>query len=413
MLGACQPATATSTDATITTSGSATTGSESTATSTDSGKPDDDAETSGSSADDDTTSSGAPEVGSTRASDSSASSGGGPQCPRSLAFEPVVPTVVLVIDQSLSMQEPFTDSTRWDTLKGALMDPVDGIVPNLQDELRFGITFYTNDGLSECPQLEEVAPAIMNFERIAELYDRLYPAHQTPTGDSLTMVTNALLADPFPGPKTIVLATDGEPDTCEQPDPNEGQEESIAAARGAFAAGIPTYVIAVGLDISLQHLQDLANAGAGIEPPEAVLAVAAAEDEGTGSSTAGDEGGTSGSGSDTDGTGGESSTGGEPGPEGENAEYYVTEDREELVVAFQAIIGEVRQCSYVLAESIVPGRGTGTVTLNGDVLPFNGNHGWRIHGSNRIELVGNACEAVRAGPVELSIAFDCAALGED
>lgn len=416
--GICQSATPEGTEHPTTTGSTTSTSSDTEASGASTGSAKDPEGTTGTSAssDEDEGSSAGSDTTSTGDAGSSESADPGPQCPRDVRIEPVIPTIVLLVDQSLSMRDPFMDSTRWETLKNVLMNPEDGVVANLQDELRFGIAFYTNDGVSECPQLEEVAPAFMNFEAISELYDRLAPAHQTPTGDSLTQITNALLDDPFPGPRAIVLATDGEPDTCEQPDPNEGQEESISAARAAFSAGIRTHVIAVGLDISLQHLQDLANAGAGVVPPEPdgdSDTDGGSDTDGSSSSSGGDDGTGTDTGADSDDTdGGESSDSGAEPPV-EDAKYYVTEDRAGLAAAFQEIIGEVRPCSYSLAESVIPGRGTGTVTLDGEVLPFNRVHGWRLNGAHEIELLGNACAAALAGPVEVSAQFDCAAFGEE
>ena len=80
----------------------------------------------------------------------------------------------------------------------------------------------------------------------------------------MQVVIQMLLADTEAQKRILVLATDGEPDTCEQPKPNEGQQESIDAAAHAYANGIPVYVIGIGDDVGMEHLQDVANAGAGV-----------------------------------------------------------------------------------------------------------------------------------------------------
>ena len=51
------------------------------------------------------------------------------------------PVVTLVIDGSGSMCAPFGGSTRWTTLRSALMDP-DGIVTRLQGGVSFGMALY-------------------------------------------------------------------------------------------------------------------------------------------------------------------------------------------------------------------------------------------------------------------------------
>jgi len=363
------------------------------------------------------------------------SSTGGPdgsstglECPRSLLIHPIVPTVILLIDQSLSMRDPFESSTRWSTLQNALMDASDGIVPTLQGEVRFGISFYTSFNGSaggECPLLEEVAPSITNYDAIQELYDRMSPQHQTPTGDSISAITQTLLADTFPGPKAIVLATDGEPDTCEMPDPNLGQGESIAAAQYAFSMDIPTFVISVGNDISLQHLQDLANAGAGLPvdlPDDGGSSSGSSSGDGseTGSSSTGDllaeassSTGTGGE-ADTDassssGVGSSSESGDETGGGEMNAKYYVPEDRDALAAAFREIVTDIRPCTYLLEDPIEGGGANTRITLNGDVIPFGYADGWQIRSPNEIELVGAACQAALAGPVEITAEIVCGA----
>lgn len=358
-------------------------------------------------------------------------------CPRLIEASPVIPTVVLLVDQSYSMWEPFRDTTRWAALQNALMDPESGIVPALQSSVRFGISFYTSfNGFEggECPLLEEVAPSIMNSADIEALYSDLTPQHQTPTGESIAAITTTLLADPFPGPKIIVLATDGEPDTCDMPDPNLGQDESVAAARAAFEGGIQTFVISVGNDISLEHLQNLANAGAGIHDADDTGAgegtgtgggsgtsgetdtgtsTGALDDSGTstGGSTETDEstgaGASTGSGFGT-GSGGDTESGTESSSD---AKYYVPEDRDALVAAFQEIIGQIRPCTYSLEDAVVPGRGEGVMTIGGETVPFNDPNGWRVNGPLEIELLGDTCESALVDAPEISVEFSCDALG--
>jgi hypothetical protein len=53
----------------------------------------------------------------------------------------VTPTVWLVVDGSGSMGERFADSSRWETLRSALMAP-DGVVATLQNAVRFGLVIY-------------------------------------------------------------------------------------------------------------------------------------------------------------------------------------------------------------------------------------------------------------------------------
>jgi hypothetical protein len=167
---------------------------------------------------------------------------------------PQTPTLVLLVDQSLSMDADFGGDTRWNIITDVLIDPDTGIVPQFAAAMRLGLTLYTSiDGNTtgnECPMLTEVAPALDNAAPIEMVMSMAVPVGETPTGESIDVVWQQLDALDVPGRKYIVLATDGEPDTCELPDPEQGQEESVAAAAAAYEAGIPTYVLSVGTDTS-------------------------------------------------------------------------------------------------------------------------------------------------------------------
>lgn len=283
-----------------------------------------------------------------------------------LALIPVIPTVVLLVDQSFSMGETFSGTSRWNALRSALIDPVDGVVTALETEVRFGLALFTSymgDAGGECPLLVEVAPSLTNFDAISDIYRRATPLHETPTGDSIVAVTAELKADTYPGPKFMVLATDGDSDTCELPNPNEGQGESVAAMQAAFAEGIPTFVISVGDDLSPENLRALANAGAGV------------------------------------------------GPTDPDAPYYVPSDAEAMIETFRTIVHGIRPCVYGLDQPIMMDQEmTGTLSIDGEPLPYDETNGWRINGPTEIEFLGDACQRVQAGGAELSIEFTCDAM---
>jgi nitric oxide reductase activation protein len=160
-------------------------------------------------------------------------------------LSPRTPTVMLLVDQSGSMTALFGDGNRWTSVQQALVEPDTGIVAKYDDEVRFGLKLYT--GTTEvCPALTGPDPTIDNFDAIAMTLADNDPSGETPTGDSVDAVTAILTADNSDGPKLIVLATDGEPDTCAEPNPQNGQEEAVAAVEAAFAEGIETRIISVG-----------------------------------------------------------------------------------------------------------------------------------------------------------------------
>ncbi|MDC3953376.1 vWA domain-containing protein [Polyangium jinanense] len=279
-------------------------------------------------------------------------------------FEKQIPTVMLLIDQSGSMTASFGNGDRWNVLYDTLMDPNDGIVKKLEKDVRFGLALYTSNGGNAggtCPMLAKVPLALNNHAAIDAVYAPQDPAGDTPTGESITAVTADLVAYQEPGPKIIVLATDGEPDTCAEPNPQNGQDESIAAAQASFGKDVRTFVISVGAEVSLGHLQDLANAGAGL-----------------------------------------------PIGGAEKATYYQALNPQTLIDAFDKIINGVRSCVLKL-NGIVDetAAAEGQVSLDGKALPYNDMNGWRLNGPDEIELLGTACDTIKQGDHSISVQFPC------
>ncbi len=278
-------------------------------------------------------------------------------------FDVQIPTVVLLIDQSGSMTAGFGSGTRWTTVRDALGDPQTGVVKALEDQVRFGLTLYTSyNGASggTCPVLTEVSPALQNHGAIESVFAANQPEDETPTGESLAAVASALDADPSPDGKFIVLATDGEPDTCAVPNPQNGQAEAVAAAEMAYGLGISTFVISVGTQVSEGHLQDMANAGQGVMS-------------------------------------------GDP-----DAVYYQATDQQELFDAFDQIINGVRNCKMSLQGSISAGlESECSVTIDGSPVPYDDPNGWQMNDPSEIELVGQACDAIQSGVVEVDVSCPC------
>jgi hypothetical protein len=276
---------------------------------------------------------------------------------------PQTPTLVLLVDQSLSMEEDFGGDTRWNVITNVLIDPDTGIVPQFAAAMRLGLTLYTSiDGNTtgnECPMLTEVAPALDNAAPIEMTMSMAAPVGETPTGESLDVVWQQLDALDVPGRKYIVLATDGEPDTCAVPNPQEGQPESLAAAQAAFAAGIETFIISVGADVSQAHLQEMANAGQGVQP-------------------------------------------GDP-----DVPFYLALDQAALVDAFGDILAGVRSCQLDLDTPLTPeDAATCSVEVNGNVVPLGDPNGWQLNDPNEVELLGTACDALQTGTS--SVQMECA-----
>lgn len=267
--------------------------------------------------------------------------------------EPETPTIMLVVDQSGSMENEFSGGmNRWESLYTTLMDPATGIIAPLEGEARFGLTLYTSiDGNNgpTCPMLEEVPPALDNYAAIDAVYGAAEPVSETPTGESIDAVAAGLIAFSEPGPKAIVLATDGEPDTCAVPNPQQGQPETLAAVEAAFEADIRTFVLSVGEDIGVEQLQEVANAGVGLDPN---------------------------------------------GPM--NAPFWVALDADDLANAFDEIVGSFVSCTLKV-EGVVTLDDICEATVLLDGMPLECETEWTLVDPETIEILGSACERLQDG----------------
>lgn len=332
--------------------------------------------------------------------------GGGDHCiDVDVGFTPQVPTVLLLIDRSSSMDAgdkfgdavqaaiaagtytlgdcPSNNNWRWNVVRDVLMNPNKGIVKPLEEQVRFGLSLYSSrngqvksgapdevDPAKMCPELIEVPIALRNHDAMLNEFKCSDILDDTPTGESLVAAAATLKAFQEPGPKVIVLATDGEPDTCECPDfrtswvpdkcdaaglPAQIQADVVATAKGIHDDDITIHVINVSTpsNAGLQlHLTDVADAG-----------------------------------------GGKVYDGFSPGA---------------LSTAFDDIINGVRSCKIDLSGEIAEGKeSTGVVTLDGEKLVLDDPDGWQVNTASQIELLGAACETIKSGDHELSIKFPC------
>lgn len=283
-----------------------------------------------------------------------------------LIAEPRIPTVQLVIDQSSSMLTGFGGTNRWLAVYQTLMDPATGVVTQLQGDVRFGLTLYSSQsGFAGgmCPMTSTVAAEFDNHAAIDAVWSAAVPIDDTPTGDTVSEVTPLLVADPFVGRKYIVLATDGEPDTCAQPDPNQGQDQALASVQSAFGLGLETFILSVGSEIGAAHLQQMANAGVGLDPLGA-----------------------------------------------ENAPYYQALDPVQLLDAFLEILASVASCSFEIEGEVDPAQVCdGTVWLDGVELDCGVD--WTMPDPHTIELQGDACDAIKDGMThDVEARFPCGAV---
>lgn len=284
-------------------------------------------------------------------------------------------TVLMLIDQSGSMNEQFGNGARWNVLRSALIDTNTGIISTHRAKVRFGLALYTSeDGFGSgttpktCPMITEVAPALNNYAAITDKYLPNDWKDETPTGESIQAALKLLDGVTDPGPKVLVLATDGEPDTCADPNPGNdaGREAarqlSVSAVQAAFQKQVSTFVISVGNDVGKEHLRAVANAGQG-------LAV------------------------DVDTT----------------DRFYLANNQADLAKAFDSIVGGLRSCVFTLNGKVDDARAdTGTVTLDGKPLTYKDKDGWLMSSPTVLEIQGAACATFKSnGDHDLNIDFPC------
>jgi hypothetical protein len=223
----------------------------------------------------------------------------------------------------------------------------------LENQVRFGLAMYSavtnpdSSGTQECPIVTSVAPAVMGYAAISTAYRKAEPLGETPTGDAIDKIVASLPKpelDKNNDPVVLILATDGEPDRCEELNPQNGQAEAVGAVQHAFEMGIRTYIISVGNDVSVQHQKDMANAGVGHKA-------------------------------------------GDP-----DAMYWTAGDDTSLRVALTDIISQQVSCDVTLQGKVQGGDPCeGTVELNGEKLACKGKDGWELADPSHVRLLGKAC----------------------
>jgi hypothetical protein len=291
-------------------------------------------------------------------------------------YASVPPAVMLLIDRSTSMGFGFGDDTRWNVLREAIVEPEQGLLASLDERARIGLMLYTGEGGFDnplgCPLITRVDAEFGNIDRVRAAYVVAEPARRgdTPTGESIERATLELGRFETSAPKYILLATDGEPDTCAQPKPQEGMREALAAAQNAFSQGIRVYTVGVSEGIGADRVQQMANAGAGKDP-----ALVYGRD-----------------------------------PEAEEP-LFADSDPRELAAQLAGIIGDLRTCTVELGSPIGSESLEGRLILDGRVLERDASDGWTFVDDDTLSIQGAACDTILGDGQQLEVRFPCEAEG--
>jgi hypothetical protein len=300
----------------------------------------------------------------------------------------ILPTVMLVVDGSTSMEMPYGDPvlddagvadpnappppSRWSSIREALVGP-EGVVPSLQGLVRFGLAVFGT--MPSCPlPMGVIAPELNNAAAITPAVPATPPGFTTPTGLALDEIVKMLpdptmVLDGTPiGPQIILLATDGDPNACEGGllgIPPTDYVPSINAALAAQAKHLKMYVVSVGQDAAAAHLQEMANIGAGVDR----------------------------------------ATGG--------AEVYYPTNTAALKSTLETLIGAELSCDLALqGQGVKPGQEcTGTVTFEGQPLECNGDNGFELKDPKTITIKGTTCETYKSSvDSTIDAVFPCEAI---
>ena len=325
----------------------------------------------------------------------------------------VQPVVWLVLDGSGSMADPLvptassdptlppTGTSRWDTLRPALMDPTSGVVKVLEPLVKFGMVMFDGplpggaagtlqtlpDGgpatgmppTNECPRLAVIEPALNNFAALDAMIPMLPPGGSTPTHRAMEQVlshlpANLLVPDGSVDPVYVVLATDGAPnDFCADAMAGGGlggllggggggqaqQQMVVSLTQQMAMKGVPVYVISLAANdpVLSSHLASVAQAGGTMKPP------------------------------------------------------FTPQNKDQLVATFQQIIGPEALCTVKLTKGwgVMPTAACmGTVAINGEKLDCESDNGWRLRDPKTIEVTGSACDRFKKlNNARLTASFPC------
>jgi hypothetical protein len=320
---------------------------------------------------------------------------------------------MFLIDRSGTM---FDQSSQpWVPVRDAALPVID----SYDAALNIGFIAMTGEYAS-CPLLDEVGPATSNYAPIAAKYTALAKPAKGESPFMLALTRAQELLDGAPdGEAYVIMVVDGEPDFC-----NDGNDvcpidSVVARIQTLKAAGITTLVaglpIYLGADAALYAaaLQSYANAGAG-------LPAASVGDTATNIYYQCNQGSTT-----PPSWKAEFDASGKPAmqalgtysanPGSAPVTVLNPTDAASLTASFTQLFGRTQSCSFeasggsvTLAEA-----GSGVVKLDGTLLPYDATNGWHLESESVLELVGSACDALRAsGGANVTIDFPCSAVGD-
>jgi len=296
----------------------------------------------------------------------SSSSDGGPMCPGFQALlTPETRTFEFVVEQSGAMAFDFDGVSRYAAVAEVLFHPMDGVVTQLESDVRFGMLVY--HGLQAgCPITDAVAPQNDASVPLSGLMAANPPTGSNPVPDSIDEGVMELSADAAAGDKTLVLILGNEPGSCDIQTPvnaidlAETRGATLSSITMAESMGFQTRVINMGGTVSPVFLQLAANAGAGVGGPDP------------------------------------------------DAPYWVVQDRAELTAAMEEITATSRPCDFSLDAPVSAELAPNCeVVVNGGVVMYEDPDGWDLPDDQTLQLSGMACDSIQQGLATINMTCSC------
>jgi hypothetical protein len=247
-------------------------------------------------------------------------------------------------------------SSRWSAVQPAVVSTVSN-----SSDIQWGLKFFptpnspqqcTVSNTMEVPVAADSASAISSQVQSATL------SLSTPTAAALKAATAYLQTLTDNRPKVILLATDGEPN-CGGTRPSIQTDDltgATAAAKAAYDAGFPVYVIGIGPNPG--NLTKLANAGSDPNNPR---------------------------------------------------DYFPATSADQLVQAFKDIKTLVASCTFSLTTKPQDPNNV-AVYVDKNLIPKDNTNGWSFGpGNQTIVLNGDICQKITSGEATtVQLLFGCA-----
>jgi hypothetical protein len=290
------------------------------------------------------------------------------------------PDLLIILDRSGSMSQMVGTASKWDQVKTALTQTVTAS----QADIKWGLEFFPSD--VGCGTMGPTVPvALNNASAVMTAINSQMPGGSTPTQAAVRAGKDYMVGVGDSNPKYLLLATDGAPNcatgtsmctTCPPPfmlmngqccftgictpctDDNAG---SVAAIDDAGTAGIHTFVIGIATGTEEDGvLNQMAMAGGEARPT--------------------------------------------------TPHYYQVSSATDLVMAINAIAGQIVSCSFAL-QMAPPRPDLVSVRAGNQAVPRDTSHmnGWDFGPGNlSIQFYGSWCTMLQGGAInDVHAIFGC------